>query len=70
MNNMIKKIPVPLNLLKSSLGIRDDIEIVKATVSGDAMYLYTIAEINDSIDLSTASNSEPMRFSVSVNETN
>lgn len=66
---MISKIPVPLNLVKSTLGLRDDIEIVKASISEDVIYLYTVAESDYAADFMKESENQPMQFSVRVSET-
>lgn len=65
---MINKIPVPINLFKSTLGLRNDIEIIKATISDNVLYLYTVTEGEHAANLTTKSENEPMQFSVVINE--
>lgn len=65
---MISKIPVPVNLVKTSLGLREDIEIIKATVLDNVIYLYTVTEGEHAANLTMKSENDPMQFSVVVNE--
>ena len=63
---MISKVPVPVNLLKNAIGLRESDDIFKVTVSGDVAYLYTSHDGSAAAELTTQSASPRLELSYSV----
>lgn len=63
---MISKVPVPIALLKQTLGIRDTDDVIKISVTGNEIHLYVATDGNSASEFSDESEDTPMEFSVSL----
>lgn len=68
---MISKLPVPINLVKNTLGIRDSSDIFKVSIEGDVLYLYIVSDGESAAEseLSNSNKRLELTYSVGAHET-